>query len=210
MTKRVETAEIVREYPLPGVDRVAGVTFDGTLVWFAAQGKLRALDPASGEIVRTFDVPADAGTAFDGTHLFQLFQAQILKIDPATGRVVATVPAPGTGCSGLTWAEGSLWVGRYRDRKIHELDPQTGAIRRTIASSRFVTGVTWVDGELWHGTLEDGASDLRRVEPTSGEVLVRLALPEGVTVSGLEAGDGVLYAGGASTGTLRAVRRRAG
>ena len=47
--------------------------------------------------------------------------------------------------SGLTWAEGSLWVGQYRDRKIHLIDPQTGAILRTIESNRFVTGVTWVD-----------------------------------------------------------------
>jgi hypothetical protein len=47
-----------------------------------------------------------------------------------------------------------LWVGQYRDRKIHQIDPETGAILRTIESNRFVTGVTWVDGELWHGTWE--------------------------------------------------------
>ena len=45
-------------------------------------------------------------------------------------------------------------MGQYRDRKIHQIDPQTGAILRTIESNRFVTGVTWIDGELWHGTWE--------------------------------------------------------
>jgi hypothetical protein len=53
-------------------------------------------------------------------------------------------PAPGGGDSGLAWAEGTLWVGQYRNRKIHQIDPQTGAILRTIESNRFVTGVTWI------------------------------------------------------------------
>jgi streptogramin lyase len=99
--------------------------------------------------VRSIDVAAHAGTAFDGQHLFQISEDRILKIDPSTGGVLATIPAPGGGRdSGLTWAEGTLWVGEYRDRKIHQIDPATGAILRTIESNRFVTGVTWVDGEL--------------------------------------------------------------
>ena len=59
----------------------------------------------------------------------------------------------------MAWAEGALWVGQHRSRKIHQVDPQTGAILRTIESNRFVTGVTWVGGELWHGTWEDDESD---------------------------------------------------
>jgi hypothetical protein len=51
---------------------------------------------------------------------------------------------------------------QYRDRKIQQIDPQTGAILRTLESNRFVTGVTWVEGELWHGTWEAGESELRR------------------------------------------------
>ena len=79
--------------------------------------------------------------------------------------------------SGLAWAEGSLWVGQYRDRKIHQVDPETGAILRTIESNRFVTGVTWVDGELWHGTWEGDESEIRRIDPDSGAVLERLTMP---------------------------------
>ena len=65
----------------------------------------------------------------------------------------------------MAWAEGSLWVGQHRNRKIHQVDPETGAILRTIESNRFVTGVTWVDGELWHGTWEGEESELRRIDP---------------------------------------------
>src|SRR5215468_12796229 len=135
-------AEILCEYgPFPGVDWVHGVTFDGRQVWFASGDKLNALDPASGKTVRSIDVAAHAGTAFDGQYLFQLAEDRIQKINPKTGRVVSTIPAPGGGRdSGLAWAEGTLWVGQYRDRKIHQIDPQTGAILRTIESNRVVTG----------------------------------------------------------------------
>jgi len=108
----------------------------------------------------------------------------------------------------MAWSEGSLWVGQYRRRKIHQVDPQTSAILRSIDSNRFVTGVTWVDGELWHGTLEDEKSELRQIDPQSGEVLERLDMPAGTAVSGLESsGSDTFFCGGASSAKLRVVRR---
>jgi len=202
-------AEILREYgPFPGVDRVNGVTYDGQHVWFAAGDKLSAFDPASGKTVRSIDVAAHAGTAFDGRHLFQLADDRIQKIDPKTGRVLATIPAPSGGGSGLAWAEGTLWVGQYRNRKIHQVDPETGKILRSIESNRFVTGVSWVEGELWHATWEGEESELRRIDPTSGEVLESLAMPPGVAVSGLESDGGDrFFCGGGSSAKVRALRR---
>lgn len=203
-------AEIIREYgPFPNVKSVHGVTYDGSQVWFASGDKVNALDPASGEISRSIDVAAHAGTAFDGRHLFQIAEDRIQKIDAASGAIVSTIPAPGGGGdSGLAWAEGSLWVGQYRERKIHQVDPETGMILRTIESKRFVTGVTWVDGELWHGTWEGDDSDLRRIDPDTGKVLEQLDMPEGTMVSGLESDGGdQLFCGGGDSGKVRAVRR---
>jgi glutamine cyclotransferase len=159
--------------------------------------------------VRTLDVAGHAGTAYDGKHLYQIAEDRIHKIDPATGRVLASIPAPGGGGdSGLAWAEGTLWVGEYRERKIHQVDPDTGKVLRTIQSNRFVTGVTWVDGELWHGTSEGEESDLRRIEPRTGEVLERIEMPHGVSVSGLESDGGDrFFCGGGTSGKVRAVRR---
>jgi glutamine cyclotransferase len=203
-------AEIVAEYgPFAGADRVNGVTFDGEHVWFASGDKLNALDPASGQAVRSIAVAAHAGTAFDGQHLFQIAENRIQKIDPQTGTVLATIPAPGGGGdSGLAWAEGTLWVGQYRDRKIHQIHPDTGAILRTIESNRFVTGVTWVEGELWHATSEGHESELRRINPDTGEVLEALEMPRGVNVSGLESDGGDrFFCGGQGSGKVRVVRR---
>ena len=202
-------AEIIREYgPYPGIEHVAGVTYDGQHVWFASGDKLNALDPKTGEKVRAIDVAAHAGAAFDGRHLFQLSGDRIQKIDPKTGRVLGTIPAPGGAGSGLTWAEGTLWMGQYRNRKIHQIDPDTGAVLRTIESNRFVTGVTWVDGELWHATLEADQSDLRRVDPQTGDVLESLEMPPGVCVSGLEWDGGErFFCGGGSSATVKVVGR---
>ncbi|MEO5690498.1 MAG: hypothetical protein ABIR54_24325 [Burkholderiaceae bacterium] len=203
-------AEIVREYgPFEGVQRVGGVTHDGHNVWAATGPALVAFDPASGAPTRRIEQPADAGTAFDGKHLWQITEQRIDKIDAASGRVLGSIPAPGAGGdSGLTWAEGSLWVGQYRDRRIHQIDPATGAIVRTIESDRFVTGVTWVDGQLWHGTWEGDESELRHIDPVDGAVLERLEMPAGTGISGLESdGAGLFYCGGGGSGKVRAVRR---
>jgi glutamine cyclotransferase len=206
---KLRQAEILREYgPYPGMD-IGGVTFDGENVWFAGGESLVAFNPESGALVRELAVAAHAGTAFDGEYLWQLADDRIQKVDPRSGQVIATIPAPAHGRdSGLTWAEGTLWVGEYRARKIHQIDAKTGAILRTIESDRFVTGVSWVSGELWHATMEAEASEIRRINPETGEVLERLELPAGVTVSGLE-GDsaGVFYCGGSTSGKVRAVRK---
>lgn len=209
-TPRVRKADVAREYgPFAGADAVHGVSFDGRNVWAATGDALLAIDPHTGQTVRSLPVPCDAGTAFDGTHLYQIAEARIDRIDPQTGEVLASIPAPGGGSdSGMAWAEGSLWVGQYRDRRIHQVEPTTGRVLRTIESDRFVTGVTWVEGELWHGTDDGERSDIRRIDPDTGQVLERLQMPDGMHVSGLEAdGAGLFYAGGGRSGMLRAVRR---
>lgn len=206
------TAEVLREYgPFDSVEGVAGVSFDGRNVWAALGKHVVAFDPASGDTVRTLDLPGDAGTAFDGTHLYQIAEARIDRIDLATGQVVHSIPSPSDGRdSGMAWADGRLWVGEYRERRIHEIDPDTGAVLRTLSSDRFVTGVTWVDDALWHGTWENDESELRRIDPADGAVLERLRLPEGVFVSGLENdGAGTFYCGGGSRNVVRAVRKPA-
>jgi len=201
-------AQVIREYgPFPGVARVNGVTYDGQRVWIASGDKLNAIDPASGTTLRSIDVAAHAGTAFDGRYLYQIAEDRIQKIDPQSGEVLGSIPAPGGGGdSGLAWAEGTLWVGHYRERKIHQIDPATGTILRTIESNRFVTGVTWIDGELWHATWEGDESELRRIDPRTGDVLEALEMPAGMGVSGLESdGNDQFFCGGGNSGKVRAV-----
>lgn len=201
-------AEIIDEFSGNGAGAVHGVSYDGRHVWAATGDRIKAFDPATGKEVRSIDVPAHAGTAFDGRYLFQIADAIIQKVDPETGKVVATIPAPGLGKdSGLAWANGSLWVGQYRDQKIIQIDPDTGEVLRSIQTNRFVTGVTWVDDQLWHGYSEDGSGGLSRIDPANGRSIATLEMP-GMSVSGVES-DGAdrFFVGGGDSGTVRVVRR---
>ena len=55
---------------------------------------------------------------------------------------------------------------------------------------------------------EGDESDLRRVDPRTGEVLEKIEMPPGVEVSGLESDGGErFFCGGGKSGKVRAVRR---
>ncbi|MEZ4370811.1 MAG: glutamine cyclotransferase [Polyangiaceae bacterium] len=209
MKQETKDAEIVRELGgTPDFPRVNGVMFDGQLVWAATGSTLVGLDPRSGQTERTLDAACDAGTAFDGKHIYQLAEARIDKIEAATGKLVVSLPAPGAGTdSGMAWAEGSLWIGRYNERKIQQVDPETGEVLRTIESDRFVTGVSWVDGELWHATWEEEQSEIRNIDPESGEIKQAIRMPHGTIVSGLDADEENFYCGGGTSGKVRVVAR---
>ena len=128
---------------------------------------------------------------------------------PRPARCWPRSPPPATAAI-RAWRgpKGSLWVGQYRARKIHQVDPETGTILRTIESNRFVTGVTWAGDELWHGTWEGDESELRRIDPQTGHVLEELKMPPGTAVSGLEFDGGDrFFCGGGHSGKVRAVRR---
>lgn len=201
-------AEIVKELVPVAGGKVHGVTFDGKLVWYARNDEIVGVDPETSEVVKRLAVPAHAGTAFDGKNLYQIAGDQILVVDPSDGRVVRKLPAPGKGKdSGLAYADGCLWVGQYRDAKIHQIDAKTGEIRKTLRSDRFVTGVCCVDGAIWHGVSDDEApAELRRLAP-DGSVEEVIAFDETVHVAGIESdGKGGFWCGG-EAGKLRLIRR---
>lgn len=211
MSTHTTDAEIAREYvPFPDRGRMHGVTFDGTRVWFARDGELVAFDPATEQVVRRLVVPAaDAGTAFDGEHLYQLAAGEVLVLDPEDGRIVRRFPAPTDGLpTGMAWADGYLFIGQYREARIHKVDARTGEVVKTLTSDRFVTGVSCVDGALWHGAVGDGKPcELRRVA-ADGTVEETLRVPVEL-IAGVEGTrDGEFWCAG-EQGTLRRVRRRA-
>jgi hypothetical protein len=147
-------AEIVREYgPFPGVD---ACTESPTTARTSGSRPAPAERARSGE---REDAALDRRrrarrNLFDGEHLFQIAEDRIQKIDPRRAACSPRSRRRRRRRLGARVGRGTLWVGQYRERKIHQVDPETGAVLRTIESNRFVTGVTWVDGELWHATWE--------------------------------------------------------
>ena len=172
--------------PFSGISNVHGVTYDGQNVWFAAGETLNALDPASGKMLRSINVAADAGTAFDGQHLFQLadrsgYRKSIRRPAVCSRRSPCPPVAATQGSRGPKGRSGS---GSMRTGRSIKWIPKQARFFARSSPTRFVTGVTWIEGELWHGTWEDDESDLRRVDPRTGELLERLEMPPGVGVSG--------------------------
>ena len=146
------TAEIAEFGPFAGADKIAGVTHDGHNVWAATGGALVAFDPDSGE-------PTQAGRGLRRRHGLRRHlpvpdRRVAHRQDRSRHRRRAGVdPAPGGGSdSGLTWAEGSLWVGQYRDRRIHQIDlgHRRDPPHHRVQPLRHRRHL--VDGELWHGT----------------------------------------------------------
>lgn len=176
-------AEVLREYTFPGVEHLHGVSYDGRQVWFASAQGLKSFDPASGMALQTFDVAAHAGQRSTDSISFRSQRTASRR----------SIRRPDKSSPPFRHPAGAATRGK---------------IMRTIESNRFVTGVTWVDGELWHGTLEEGESDLRRVDPHTGKVLEKVDMPAGVQVSGLESDGGDrFFCGGATSGKVRAIRR---
>ena len=122
--------------PFRARDRVAGVTYDGQHVWFASGDKLNAFDPTSGK-ARAHDRCCSScrnGLRWPapvpdrrGSH------PEDRSDNRPSARNYSAAPGGG-GDSGLTWAEGTLWVGGPGTANLHQIDPQTGAVLRTIES----------------------------------------------------------------------------
>lgn len=205
---RRSEAKVIHEYVPLDEQSIHGVTFDGKRVWFARDDELVAFDPATEKVVARHQVPrAGAGTAFDGKHLYQLAKEEILVVQPSDGKVVRRLPAPARGNnSGMAYADGYLFIGQFREARIHKVDAKTGEVVKTLTSDRFVTGVSCVDGALWHGASDDGKPcELRRLA-ADGTVEETLEVP--VThIAGVEAnGEGAFWCAG-EKGKLRLVRK---
>lgn len=210
-------AEILSEIEIPGIEMIHGVTFDGTHVWFAGgpESDLFCVDPRTKKLVRRLGrSDCGAGTAWDGEHLWQVCGDRIHKIDATSGKTLHSIPVPDAHSSGMAWAAGFLWCGSFDGRKIHKVDPKTGAVVKTISSDRLVTGVTWAGGELWHGTYPEHDEDaepgeLRQIDAHTGAVRRRVHLPAGTRISGIEwdGTDKIWLGSRAEKDTLRAVKK---
>jgi glutamine cyclotransferase len=215
-TRNSPKADVVRELELAEFGSVHGVTCDDRgNVWFAyGDGGLVCVEPANGRVLKDFpELGATAGTAFDGSHIWQITDERIVKLDRDTGEVVHSIPLPAPReYSGMAWADGVLWVGRFSGKQLVKIDPQTGEVLKTLDVDRLVTGVAWIDGELWHGSwasrdADRAEADLRRIDPDTGAIEATVEVP-GVSVSGIGAdGEGRLWCGGSSRGGVHAVRK---
>ena len=181
-------------------------------VWFAAGDKLNALDPASGNTVRSIDVAApcrhrvrrpapvpDRRRPHPQDRSAHRPRARAPSLPPAA--------AATRGWPGPKARSGSASTASARSTRSIPRPARSCAPSSPTASSPASRGST-----ASCGTAPGKATRANcALIPATGEVLERLEMPAGVGVSGLESDGGDrFFCGGGPSGRLRTVRRPRG
>ena len=108
----------------------------GGAVWSASDigSTIARVDPASGATtpLRVGERPGGLTEGGGAVWAFHFLQPAVTRIDEA--RATATrLDVPGASGVGLAYGGGSLWLLSGRPNRVLELDPASGAVRRTIA-----------------------------------------------------------------------------
>lgn len=185
------TVPVMRSLPAPG-DYACGLTFDGEHLWFSDQdaGKIFAVDPATGAVVRELDCPmVRADLAFHDGRLCQVGgrPKRVVVVDPATGAIVAEKPVrPSNGrLCGIEMGPDGMWMCLRNPPVLQLRDVETMTVRRELPVEGSPSGLTYVDGIVLYGEFDEGI--VRAVDTGTGEMLATVAVegrPTGMTWDG--------------------------
>ena len=130
-----EGKEANRWSGLTGLTDIEGLAFAGSTLYVAdnTNDKVYKTTVPSGISITTDPLALAYGTANNTTTLFILVNAtpvdKVLLVNPETGTLAGSYDAPNDKGQGLTYLDGSLYLGSNKDfqRTIYRLDPNTGA-----------------------------------------------------------------------------------
>lgn len=177
MTLKVEST---RDIPVPA-GHLCGLAWSGQLLWFseAEQGRIMAVDPHSGVVVRQLDCPGVRTdlTTRDG-HLLQVVGGEraLRAVDPDSGAVVAETPGPRPGHTlcGLEVSRHGIWFG-YEDLRLIDRRDEEGRLLDSIPVSGAVAGITVTDRHLVYADYTAGT--LTVVDPGRHREVASYAVP---------------------------------
>lgn len=103
----------------------------------------------------------------------------VQRVDARTNRLIARIAVNGEPCSGLAYAFGAVWspvCGKHPS--VDRIDPRTNAVTSVfpIHPQNSEGGITAGDDSIWLAT---GDGMLSRIEPATGRVTQRIAIPSG-------------------------------
>jgi virginiamycin B lyase len=169
----------------------------GGAVWSASDigSTIARVDPVSGATT-TLTVPERPGGLTEGggaVWAFHFLQPAISRIDEARG-TATRLDVAGASAVGLAYGDGSLWLLSLRPSRVLQLDPTSGAVRRTIPlTPTFTRRLSLIDawwlaygeGAVW-ATLPNYHA-VARVDAATGAVqyvALEQGQPFGVAVGG--------------------------
>lgn len=120
---------IIRTIPVP--ENPFCLTWDGFYLWVGSfeSKKVYKIDPASGQILNSFNSPGNEipyGLAWDGIWLWIGTIDGIFRVDPTTGVISRSYTGIDYCCgaaSGLTWGASRLWAADSLASVIYRIDP---------------------------------------------------------------------------------------
>jgi len=188
----------VETFKAPATGVCAGIAFLGGDLWLGQGGRLYKLDPKSGEVKGTFDLPESTmDLCTDGRALYALPSswtagAPIREIDPATGKASREIVTEAnkknkhSGANGIEFVDGKLVVLEGMRGILSLVDPRTGEI-----ASQVQTKETWLGGLAFDGTnfIAGSRTHVTWISP-KGETLKKVAM--NYPVRSLGAADGVV------------------
>ncbi len=132
----------------------------------------------------------------------------VQRIDARTNRLTARIAVNGEPCSGLTYAFGSVWTpvcGAHPS--LDRIDPRTNAVTTVfpIHPQNSEGGITAGNDSIWLATT---GGMLSRIEPATGRVIHRVAIPRGAFNPFYA--DGIVWLTGGETDELLAVDPHSG
>ena len=211
--KRVE-----KVFKIPAIKEPNDLQFapDGNL-WILDQvdpNKVFKVDPKDGSIldqVQTESIHGSGITYGNGAWWIGSTKTlKTLKVDPKTGKTLKSFDTPGaglygklttpSGAHGLKWVDGKYWMAVPASGKIFLMEPETGAIVRSIPAPTIRThGLAWDSGRLW--CVGSSEREIYKMNPQDGKLLAKIKLTkDDPEPHGLDLYRGVMWYSDASSG----------
>jgi hypothetical protein len=178
---RSDFAQLVREYVVEEIaGDLQGATFDGKRVVVAAGDHLVRLAPDSGRPIDHLETfPESGGIAYDGRHLWQHSEEHLQQIDPRTGFVLRSISPQLGEITGLECVRSGLLLVLYSGGRAlahvetFSADRLDASVVARVELEVSLRGLGWIGRDLW----SSAGRDLCRLDPATGQILGRIALP---------------------------------
>jgi hypothetical protein len=148
-----------RAYEILGTLQLDGLVpvdlaFSGDVLWVVdSLSRIQALNYSSGALVRELDSPQPAaGIAYDGKDLWLSVKgsSQLVQVNIVTGAQIRVLNLLRGNFGCLDFAAGRLYVADRLSNAVLVVDPQSGAIERSIPQPGFaIDGVSFDGVNLW-------------------------------------------------------------
>ncbi len=172
-----KTGLVIHSIPLPqpSSKAIEGLAFDGHGLFYSRSGKIYKVNPSTGEVLRTFDLPnirTMRGLAWSGKYLYascELFSGfyGILEVDSDNGSILRSF----SGYSELTFAGNRGTLFKTNEGKLSEIDITSGQTIREVQIGGNPNGLAYsaVDDVVFVSDIVSPV--IRAINPDDGTVL---------------------------------------